>query len=101
MWGIFGVLAVATAWFEAELAELVIGAGTDVYTSYSQAGGLHIATHTLEAVCELFPAVLASAVKGEERDRITVMVNGAVIASDTPDAVRTSPEVQAAYLGDH
>ncbi|RZT97726.1 ABC transporter ATP-binding protein [Rivibacter subsaxonicus] len=34
-------------------------------------------------------------------DRITVMVNGAVIASDTPDAVRASPEVQAAYLGDH
>ena len=32
-------------------------------------------------------------------DRITVMVNGAVIASDTPDAVRASPEVQAAYLG--
>ena len=34
-------------------------------------------------------------------DRITVMVNGAVIASDTPDAVRNSPVVQAAYLGDH
>ena len=34
-------------------------------------------------------------------DRITVMVNGAVIASDTPDAVRASPEVQAAYLGGH
>ena len=34
-------------------------------------------------------------------DRITVMVNGAVIASDTPQAVRTSPEVQAAYLGGH
>jgi branched-chain amino acid transport system ATP-binding protein len=33
-------------------------------------------------------------------DRITVMVNGAVIASDTPDAVRTNPEVQAAYLGE-
>jgi branched-chain amino acid transport system ATP-binding protein len=32
-------------------------------------------------------------------DRITVMVNGAVIASDTPTAVRASPEVQAAYLG--
>ena len=32
-------------------------------------------------------------------DRITVMVNGAVIASNTPDAVRASPEVQAAYLG--
>ncbi len=34
-------------------------------------------------------------------DRITVMVNGAVIACDTPDAVRNSPEVRAAYLGEH
>ena len=34
-------------------------------------------------------------------DRITVMVNGAVIASGAPAAVRTSPEVQAAYLGGH
>jgi branched-chain amino acid transport system ATP-binding protein len=29
-----------------------------------------------------------------------VMVNGAVIASGTPDAVRSSPEVQRAYLGE-
>jgi branched-chain amino acid transport system ATP-binding protein len=34
-------------------------------------------------------------------DRITVMVNGAVIASDTPDAVRANADVQAAYLGGH
>ena len=34
-------------------------------------------------------------------DCITVMVNGAVIASDRPEAVRASPEVQAAYLGGH
>jgi branched-chain amino acid transport system ATP-binding protein len=34
-------------------------------------------------------------------DRITVMVNGAVLASDTPDAVRRNADVQAAYLGDH
>ena len=34
-------------------------------------------------------------------DRITVMVNGSVIASGTPEFVRTSPEVQAAYLGGH
>jgi branched-chain amino acid transport system ATP-binding protein len=33
-------------------------------------------------------------------DRITVMVNGAVIASDTPGAVRANPQVQAAYLGE-
>ncbi len=32
-------------------------------------------------------------------ERITVMVNGQVIASGAPDAVRSSPEVQAAYLG--
>ncbi len=34
-------------------------------------------------------------------DRITVMVNGAVIASDTPAAVRANRAVQAAYLGGH
>ena len=34
-------------------------------------------------------------------DRITVMVNGAVIASGSPDEVRNSAEVQAAYLGGH
>jgi len=34
-------------------------------------------------------------------DRITVMVNGAVIASDTPDAVRANADVQRAYLGEH
>jgi ABC-type branched-subunit amino acid transport system ATPase component len=33
-------------------------------------------------------------------DRITVMVNGRVIASDTPHAVRSNDEVQRAYLGD-
>ena len=33
-------------------------------------------------------------------DRITVMVNGEVIASDVPEAIRTIPAVQTAYLGD-
>jgi branched-chain amino acid transport system ATP-binding protein len=32
-------------------------------------------------------------------DRITVMVNGAVIASGAPEAVRGNADVQAAYLG--
>ena len=40
---------------QSDKGELVIGAGTDAYTSYTQRGGLHIATHTLEAICELFP----------------------------------------------
>lgn len=33
-------------------------------------------------------------------DQITVMVNGAVVASDLPDAVRNNPQVRAAYLGE-
>jgi branched-chain amino acid transport system ATP-binding protein len=32
-------------------------------------------------------------------DRITVLVDGAVIASDVPRAVRDNPGVQTAYLG--
>ena len=32
-------------------------------------------------------------------DAITVMVNGTVIASGAPEAVRRNPEVQSAYLG--
>jgi branched-chain amino acid transport system ATP-binding protein len=34
-------------------------------------------------------------------ERITVMVNGEVIASDGPEAVRANPQVQVAYLGGH
>jgi sarcosine oxidase subunit beta len=41
---------------QSDKGELVIGAGTDQYTSYSQAGGLHILEHTLDAICEMFPA---------------------------------------------
>lgn len=34
-------------------------------------------------------------------DRITVMVNGTVLASGSPEEVRNNPEVQNAYLGEH
>jgi len=40
---------------QSDKGELVIGAGTDAYVSYTQRGGLHIAAHTLDAICELFP----------------------------------------------
>jgi sarcosine oxidase subunit beta len=40
---------------QSDKGELVIGAGTDAYVSYSQTGGLQIATHTVDAIVELFP----------------------------------------------
>ena len=40
---------------QSDKGELVIGAGTDAYTSYTQRGALHITNHTLEAICELVP----------------------------------------------
>ncbi|HUN13351.1 MAG TPA: sarcosine oxidase subunit beta family protein, partial [Rhabdaerophilum sp.] len=40
---------------QSDKGELVIGAGTDQYVSYSQTGGLQIAQATIEAICELFP----------------------------------------------
>ena len=40
---------------QSDKGELVIGAGTDAYTSYTQRGALHVNTHTLDAICELFP----------------------------------------------
>ena len=40
---------------QSDKGELVIGAGTDQFTSYSQRGGFQIIEHTLEAILELFP----------------------------------------------
>jgi sarcosine oxidase subunit beta len=40
---------------QSDKGELVIGGGTDAYTSYSQAGGLHVSCATLEAILEMFP----------------------------------------------
>lgn len=34
-------------------------------------------------------------------DRVTVMVNGSVIATDAPEAIKTNRQVQVAYLGEH
>ena len=40
---------------QSDKGELVIGAGTDQYPSYSQTGGIHQLQHALEAIVELFP----------------------------------------------
>lgn len=40
---------------QSDKGELVIGAGTDQYVSYSQRGSFQIIEHALAAICELFP----------------------------------------------
>ncbi len=60
---------------QSDKGELVIGAGTDAYTSYSQTGGLHISSHTLDAICELFPVVR----------RMRMLRNWGGIVDVTPD----------------
>jgi len=60
---------------QSDKGELVIGAGTDVYTSYSQRGGLHVSTHTIEAICELFPVFR----------RLRMLRNWGGIVDVTPD----------------
>ena len=60
---------------QSDRGELVIGAGTDQYVSYSQTGGLHIVTHTLEAICELFPVFT----------RLRMLRNWGGIVDVTPD----------------
>ena len=60
---------------QSDKGELVIGAGTDAYTSYSQTGGLHITTHTLDAICDLFPTFR----------RLRMLRNWGGIVDVTPD----------------
>jgi sarcosine oxidase, subunit beta len=60
---------------QSDRGELVIGAGTDAYTSYSQAGGLHIVTSSAGAICELFPIFR----------RMRMMRNWGGIVDLTPD----------------
>ena len=60
---------------QSDKGELVIGAGTDAYTSYTQRGALHVSAHALEAVCELFPAFR----------RLRMLRNWGGIVDVTPD----------------
>jgi len=60
---------------QSDKGELVIGAGTDAYISYSQRGGLHSPQHTLDAICELFPMFR----------RMRMLRNWGGIVDNTPD----------------
>jgi sarcosine oxidase subunit beta len=60
---------------QSDKGELVIGAGTDQYVSYSQAGGFPVTQATLEAICELFPVTR----------RMRMLRNWGGIVDCTPD----------------
>jgi len=60
---------------QSDKGELVIGAGSDAYVSYSQMGSAHVATQAIEAVCELFPQFA----------RMRMMRNWGGIVDLTPD----------------
>src|SRR5258706_10413768 len=60
---------------QSDKGELVIGASTDAYTSYTQRGALHVNMHTLAAICELFPAFR----------RLRMLRNWGGIVDVTPD----------------
>jgi sarcosine oxidase, subunit beta len=60
---------------QSDKGELVIGAGTDQYVSYSQQGGLHVTTHTIDAICELFP----------QFSRLRMLRNWGGVVDVTPD----------------
>ena len=60
---------------QSDKGELVIGAGMDSYTSYTQRGALHVNMHTLEAICELFPSFR----------RLKMLRNWGGIVDVTPD----------------
>ncbi|MBO1327983.1 sarcosine oxidase subunit beta family protein [Acetobacter suratthaniensis] len=60
---------------QSDKGEMVIGAGTDSYVSYTQRGGLHIPAHTLEAITELCPMFR----------RLRMMRSWGGITDNTPD----------------
>ena len=53
----------------------------------SEGIGILLVEHDMEAVFAL-------------ADRVSVLVYGRIIATDTPNGVRNNPEVRAAYLGE-
>ena len=75
---------------QSDKGELVIGAGTDQYNSYSQTGGLQIITHTLDAICELFPIFR----------RVKMMRQWGGITDNTPDrsAIQSVTPVQNLFV---
>ncbi|WP_108662427.1 sarcosine oxidase subunit beta family protein [Acuticoccus kandeliae] len=75
---------------QSDKGELVIGAGTDQYTSYSQRGGLPVIEHTLAAICEMFPMF--------RRMRMLRMWGGIVDVTPDRSAILGKTPVKGLYV---
>jgi sarcosine oxidase subunit beta len=75
---------------QSDKGELVIGSGTDQYTSYSQRGGLPLIEHTIAAITEIFPMF----------NRVRLMRKWGGIVDVTPDrsAIISKTPVPGLYV---
>ncbi|MEC7668237.1 MAG: FAD-dependent oxidoreductase, partial [Pseudomonadota bacterium] len=75
---------------QSDKGELVIGSGTDQYTSYSQRGGLPLIEHTVAAITEVFPIF----------NRMRMLRKWGGIVDVTPDrsAIISKTPVQGLYV---
>ncbi|PZX14484.1 sarcosine oxidase subunit beta [Palleronia aestuarii] len=69
---------------QSDKGELVIGSGTDQYTSYSQRGGLPLIEHTLAAICEIFPTVTRMRMLRKWGGTVDVTPDRSAILGKTP-----------------
>lgn len=75
---------------QSDKGELVVGSGTDQYTSYSQRGGLPLIEHTVAAISEVFPIF----------NRMRMLRKWGGIVDVTPDrsAILGKTPVQGLYV---
>ncbi|WBU53071.1 sarcosine oxidase subunit beta family protein [Paracoccus sp. SCSIO 75233] len=69
---------------QSDKGELVIGSGTDQYTSYSQRGGLLLIEHTVAAICEIFPIFTRMRMLRKWGGIVDVTPDRSAIISKTP-----------------
>jgi len=69
---------------QSDKGELVIGSGTDQYTSYSQRGGLPLIEHTVSAITEVFPIFNRMRMLRKWGGTVDVTPDRSAIISKTP-----------------
>lgn len=69
---------------QSDKGELVIGSGTDQYTSYSQRGGLPLIEHTVSAITEIFPIFARMRMLRKWGGIVDVTPDRSAIVSKTP-----------------